>query len=86
MVEAKTAEKEKLNFSHSALFHMKSRVYLKYFVNVCVCKQFFAFNLPQTPSNLFFLTNFVTLSPLTLFQPKIRATKLQKSTKNGLNR
>ena len=29
----KTAEKKKLNFSRSALFHIKTRVCLKYFVN-----------------------------------------------------
>ena len=33
----------------------------------------------QTPSNLIFLTILVTMRPLTKFQPKIRATKLQKS-------
>ena len=57
---------------------MKARVCLKYFVNGCLCKQFFATNSPHTPSNLMFLTNFVTLSSLALFQPEVRATKLQK--------
>ena len=28
--------KNKLNFSHSALFHMKTRVCLKYVVNDCL--------------------------------------------------
>ena len=60
---------------------MKTRVCPKYFVNGCLCKQLFTSNLPQTPSNLILLTNFVTLRPLTLFQPKIRATKLQKARK-----
>ena len=32
-VLAKTLEKQKLNFSRSALFYMKTRVCLKYFVN-----------------------------------------------------
>ena len=32
---AKSLEKQKLNFSCSALFHMKTRVSLKYFVNDC---------------------------------------------------
>ena len=32
---AKTPWKEKLNFSHSALFHMKTRNCLKYFVRGC---------------------------------------------------
>ena len=31
----KTHKKQKLNFSRSALFHMKTRVSLKYFVNDC---------------------------------------------------
>ena len=32
---AKSSEKKKLNFSLSALFHMKTRVCLKYFVRDC---------------------------------------------------
>ena len=32
---AKTAEKEKLNFSRSVLFHMKTRLCLKYYGNGC---------------------------------------------------
>ena len=51
---------------------MKTRVCLEYFVNGSLCKQFFASNSPK---------NFVTLRPLTLFQPKVRATELQKSSK-----
>ena len=31
----RTLEKQKLNFFHSALFHLKTRVSLKYFVNDC---------------------------------------------------
>ena len=31
----KCPEKQKLNFSHSVLFHMKSRVCLKFFANDC---------------------------------------------------
>ena len=31
----KSVEKQKLNFSRSALFHMEDRVSLKYFVNGC---------------------------------------------------
>ena len=34
-VLVKITEKQKLNFSHSVLFHMKTRVCLKYFVNDC---------------------------------------------------
>ena len=71
-----------MNFSRSALFHMKARVYLKYFVHDCLWKQFLASNSPQTPSNLICLTIFVTLRPLTPFQPKVRETDLQKKCYN----
>ena len=36
---------------------MKTRVFLKYFVNDCLWKQFFASNLPQTPFKLDFVHN-----------------------------
>ena len=39
---------------------------------------FFASNSPQTTSNVFSL-KILTLRPFTHFQPKIRATKFQKS-------
>ena len=32
----KTIEKQKLNFSRSVLFYMKTRVILKHFVNDCI--------------------------------------------------
>ena len=35
LILGKTLEKQKLNFSRSALFHMKTGVSLKYFVNDC---------------------------------------------------
>ena len=60
-VLAKTLEKQKLNFSRIALFHIKTRVSLSFF------KELFASNLLQTPSNLICLTNFVNLRPLTKF-------------------
>ena len=63
----KTLEKQKLNFSHSALFHMKTRVSLKYFVNDCFGKPPFDSNSPQIPLNLISLTILVTLRPFTLF-------------------
>ena len=85
-ISKKLLKKKKLNFSGSALFHIKTRVCLKFFVNDCLCKQLFASSLPQTPSNLICLTIFVTLRPLTQFQPKIRATNMQKSAKICLTR
>ena len=69
--------KQKLNFSRSALFHMKSI----YFVNDFLGRSFFLLTRPQTPSNLICLTTFVTLRPLTQFQLKIRATNLEKRAK-----
>ena len=48
-IVAKTLEKQKLNFSRSALFRLKTKVSLKYFVSDCPRKQIFAPNLAQTP-------------------------------------
>ena len=67
LILAKPLEKHKLNFSHSALFHMKTIASLKYFVNDCLWKHLFASNLPQTPSNLISLKILVTLRPLIQF-------------------
>ena len=57
LIIAKNLKKQTLNFSRSALFRMKTRVSLKYFVNDCLWKPFFASILLQTPSNVF-LENF----------------------------
>ena len=65
--QKKTLEKQKLNFSRCALFHMKTRVSLRYFVSYCVSKHFFDSKSPQTTSNLFSLTVSVTLRPSKLF-------------------
>ena len=56
-----------LNFSRCVLFHMKTCVFLKYFVRACLLKQLFALNSPQIPSNLICLTISVTLRYLTQF-------------------
>ena len=45
-------EKQKLKFSRCALFHMKTRVSLKYFVGYRLGKLIIDSNLPQTSSNL----------------------------------
>ena len=55
---AKDSLKIEIEPSRSALFHMKTRVFLKYFVGTRLWKQFFASNLPQAPSNLTFFDNF----------------------------
>ena len=57
---------------------MEARVSLRFFVNDCLWKHFFASKSTQTHSNLISLTILVTLRPSTQFQPKIRAIKLQK--------
>ena len=67
-----------MNFSCSALFHMKTKVFLKYFVRDFIWKTFLASKLSQIPSNLVFLKIFLTLMSLTQFQIRCRATKLQK--------
>ena len=48
--------KSLLIFSRIVLFHIKSSVYLRYFVNNCLWKHFFASNSPQTISNLMSLS------------------------------
>ena len=54
--------KNKLNFCACPLFHIKTRISLKYFVSYCLWKHFFYSNSPQIPLNLFFLTFWVTPS------------------------
>ena len=60
---------------------MKTRVCHKYLVNDCVWKQFLAYNLPQTPSNLFRLTNYMALRPLTQFYVKLQQLICEKALK-----
>ena len=79
--QQKTLEKQKLIFSCCALFHVKTRVRLKYFVNSCLLKFFFDYNLPQIPLNVIFLIFLVTLRLFTLFQHKMRAIDIEKSPK-----
>ena len=66
----KTFEKQKLNFTHSELFWVKTRVSLKYFVTDCLWKPGFDFNSPQTPSNLISLAVLVTPALQFLFKIK----------------
>ena len=67
--------------NRNQFFHMKISVSLKYFVNGCLWKQFFAFNSLQNPSNVMTLTILVTLRLFAQFQPKTRVIKLQESAK-----
>ena len=80
----KSLKEQKLKFSGSAKFYMKTRLSLKYFVNDCLWKHFFDSNSPQNPSKLISLTLLGTLRPFTQFCPKVRANKLQKSVKTCL--
>ena len=57
LILAKSLQNHGLNFSWSALFYMKSRLSLKYFVKDCHWNLFFTINSPQTPANLFFFDN-----------------------------
>ena len=70
-----------MNFSRSALFHMKTRVCLKNLVHNCIWKVFFAFNSPQASLNLIFQTMLVTLSRLTQFNVKLEQLTMLKSAK-----
>ena len=65
LVLAKISWKQKLNFSRSALFNMKTRVSLRYFVNDCLWKHFLSSNSPQTPSNLIYFSILLTVRPFT---------------------
>ena len=76
---AKDCLKREIELSCSVLFQMETRVFLKYLFKGCLCKQFFSSNSPQARSNLIIFIILVTVSSLTQFQPKIRATKLQES-------
>ena len=60
---------------------MKNRVSIKYFVNICLWKHFFAFNLSQTTANLIFSKVLVTPRLFALFYSNVRAIKYQKSAK-----
>ena len=55
---AKTAEKKKLNFSPSVLFHMKTTICLKSFVHDCLWKQVFTSNSPRGLFKLDLFNNF----------------------------
>ena len=60
-------KKKKLDLSHGAPLHMKTRVCLILLVHDCIWKQFFASNFPQAHLNLICLTILTTLWPLTQF-------------------
>ena len=68
-------------FSRSALFHINTRVFLKYFVPDCLWKQFLASNSPQTPLSLICLTILVNLRSLTQFYLKVEPLICKKVLK-----
>ena len=53
LILPKISLKIKLNLSRSVIFHIKTRVNLKFFVNDCISKHSFACNLPEILSNSF---------------------------------
>ena len=71
----------KSKLSRIALFHIKSRVYIIYFVHDCLWKQYSACNLPRAPSKLIFGTILVTIRLFTHVQLKIREVNRQKRAK-----
>ena len=75
------AKKTELELCHSALFHMKTRVFLKFFMNHCLWKQFLDSNSPSGNSSLICFIIFVNLRPMTQFSPKVGATNLENSAK-----
>ena len=64
---AKDSLSIEIELSRSALFQVKTKVFLKYFVRGCLWKQVFASNLHQAPSDLICLAILVTLRSLTQF-------------------
>ena len=58
--QRKTPEKQKLYFPRKALFYIKARILLKYFVHDCIWKQAFASNLPSGPFKLDLIDKFGT--------------------------
>ena len=56
-----------MNFSCRALFPIKPRFSLNYFVTDSLWKPFFDYKSPQTSLNLISLTILVTLRPFTMF-------------------
>ena len=71
-------DKTSLNFSRSALFLMKIKVSLKYFINGCLWKQFLTSNTPQTTSNLIFLTTLASLGVSQSFDLNLEQLSCEK--------
>ena len=69
LILAKTCWKIKL--SRISLFHIKTRVSLKYFVSDCIRKQYFGPNSPQTGLNVMPFTVHLYKPELVLTKPTI---------------
>ena len=65
--QQKSPQKQKLNLFRITLFHMKTKVYLKYFVNDSLGKQCFTPNFSHTPLNLIYSNTLGTRRLLTQF-------------------
>ena len=77
-VLTKLAWKTQIELCRRALFHMKTRVCLKYFGNHCLWKQFLDSNSPHTTSSLIRLTIFVKLKPFNLKLEQLICKKVPK--------
>ena len=73
---------QKLNVFSFVMLNMKTRVILRYFGTYCLWKRFLDYKSPNTPSILICLKFLVTASAFKLFQPKIRAIKLERKSEN----
>ena len=70
--------KNKSKLSGIALFQIKTRVCLMYFVHDCLWKEFSSFNSHQASSKFIFVTNLVSMRLLKHFQLQSRKTNLPK--------
>ena len=66
-INKKVLKKKQLNFSRVVLFHIETKVSLRYFITACVWKTFFDSNSSSTPPTLFPFRMFLNLGLLTLF-------------------
>lgn len=74
-------EKERLNFSRSSLYYMKTRVYLRYFFHDSLWRRVFWLQVFPDLFKLGLFDNLVTLKRFTQFSFKLRETDMQKNSK-----
>ena len=74
-------EKERLNFSRSSPYYMKTRVYLRYFFHDSLWRRVFWLQVFPDLFKLGLFDNLVTLKRFTQFSFKLRGTDMQKMLK-----